>query len=311
MALASILLGWFVAGRALRPLRTITTTTREISAHNLHRRLALGGPDDELKDLGDTIDALLARLEDSFQAQRAFVANASHELRTPLALTRAMLQFALADPKLTFDALKGTCADVLDAGAEQEQLIEALLTLARSQQDIEHRENFDLAALVEETIQTHRQQAAEHELTIDATLRPASASGDPRLLRRLVGNLLENALRYNVPHGHIRVRLESSPGHATLTVANTGPQIPMDQIRRLTQPFQRLLPERTSDTDGHGLGLSIVAAITAAHDAKLDIQPNPEGGLLVAVTFRSPSPSNQARPPSVTPAAPAAPTALS
>ena len=310
MAVASILLGWIVAGRALRPLRTITETTREISATNLHRRLALRGPDDELKDLGDTIDALLARLEDSFRAQRAFVANASHELRTPLALTRAMLQFALADPQLTFEELKATCAEVLDAGAEHEQLIEALLTLAKSQQGIEHRETFDLAAIVEEAIDPHRQQAAERDVTTHATLNPTSASGDPRLVRRLVSNLLENALHYNVPHGHIRVLLNPSPGRATLTVANTGPRVPADQIQRLTQPFQRLTPDRTTGAHGHGLGLSIVAAITAAHDANLDIQPNPAGGLLVAVTFPIPRPSKRARPHSATPATVATSTAL-
>jgi signal transduction histidine kinase len=305
MAIASILLGWIVAGRALRPLRTITQTTREITATNLHRRLALNGPDDdELKELGDTIDALLARLEDSFRAQRAFVANASHELRTPLALTRAMLQFSLADPDLTFDRLKNTCADVLDAGAEQEQLIEALLTLARSQQAIERREMLDLAALVEETVQTHRQQAAERDLTIDATLRPTSAPVDPRLIRRLAGNLIENALRYNVPHGHVHVLLNPSPRGATLTVQNTGPHIPADQVEQLTEPFQRRTPERTNDTDGHGLGLSIVAAIAAAHDATLEIRPNPDGGLVVTVTFPSTAPSNQPRRPSITPATP-------
>lgn len=307
MAVASILLGWIVAGRALRPLRTITQTTREISATNLHQRLGLHGPDDELKDLGDTIDALLARLEDSFRAQRAFVANASHELRTPLALTRAMLQFALADPKLTFDELKTTCAEVLDAGAEHEQLIEALLMLARSQQGIEHREPFDLAPIVEEAIDPQRSQAAELAVTIHATLRPTPTSGNPRLVRRLVSNLLENALRYNVAHGHVRVLLEPSPRHATLTVANTGPHVPAGEIERLTQPFKRLTPDRTADAHGHGLGLSIVAAITAAHDASLDIQPNSDGGLLVVVTFPTPAPSKQARPPSFTPEALAAP----
>jgi signal transduction histidine kinase len=285
MALASILLGWVVAGRALRPLREITQTAREISATNLHRRLALGGPDDELKDLGDTIDALLVRLEDSFQAQRAFVANASHELRTPLALTRAMLQFSLADPQLSFDELKATCADVLDAGAEHEQLVEALLTLAQGQRGIERHEAFDLAAIVQEAIDAQRSRAGGHEVTIHAALRRAWASGDPRLVRRLVSNLLENALGHNIPGGHVRVRIEPGPGLASLTIVNTGPRVPADQIGRLTQPFQRLVPDRTAGPDGHGLGLSIVAAIAAAHGANLDIRPNPDGGLLVAVAF--------------------------
>lgn len=292
MALASILLGWIVAGRALRPLRTITQSAREISASNLHERLALDGPDDELKDLGDTIDALLARLESSFQAERAFVANASHELRTPLALTRAMLQFALADPGLTFEALKATCADVLDAGAQQEQLIEALLTLARSQQGLEHRQSVELSAIVGGVIAAHRQQAAARRITIDATLTPATISGDPHLLGRLTTNLVENALRYNHPGGAVQVALNNGAQDVTLSVSNTGPAIEPDQVQRLLQPFRRLAPDRTADSHGHGLGLSIVAAIATAHDATLTVHAHKHGGLQIAVTFPLHEPSN-------------------
>jgi len=285
MVVLSALLGWFVAGRALRPLRTITSTAREISAASLDKRLALEGPADELKDLGDTIDALLARLEDSFTAQRAFVANASHELRTPLALSRAMLGFALADPDLTFAALKATCQEVFDAGSDHEQLIEALLTLARSQQGLEHRQLVNMAEAVEDVVSAPLPPDITGGVTIDTVLNPAWVSGDPRLIRQLVTNLVENALSHNFPDGEIRVSVEARESHAILTVDNTGPHVPIDQIERLLQPFQRLKPDRAHHSTGYGLGLSIVRAITTAHNATLQIQPNLEGGLHVRVSF--------------------------
>jgi signal transduction histidine kinase len=285
MAILSGLLGWFVAGRALRPLRTITAAAREISAASLDKRLALGGPADELKDLGDTIDALLARLEDSFTAQRAFVANASHELRTPLALSRAMLGFALASPDLTFTALKATCRELFDAGSDHERLIEALLTLARSQQGIEERQPVSLTEVVEEVIGAPAPPGMAEGITIERALNPAWVSGDRRLIRQLVTNLVENALRHNITDGEIRVGVEAHQGQAMLTVDNTGRHVPADQIERLLQPFQRLKPDRTGDTTGRGLGLSIVRAITTAHDATLQIQPNPDGGLHVRISF--------------------------
>jgi signal transduction histidine kinase len=284
MAIIASALGWIVAGRVLAPLRTITTTTREISAKNLHRRLGLEGPGDELKDLGDTIDALLARLDGSFQAQRAFVANASHELRTPLALSRAMLSFALTDPELTLDSLKAAVQEALDAGTDHEQLIEALLTLAQSQQDIERHETFDLAQITRELIDTCSHRAAQRQVAVDASVAASSVSGDPRLARTLLSNLLENALRYNVPDGRVNVTLQASEEKVILTITNTGPQVPADQIDRLLQPFRRLTPDRGND-DGHGLGLSIVAAIAAAHDATLRIKPRPDGGLHITIEF--------------------------
>lgn len=309
MTIVSALLGWLVAGRALRPLRTITATAREISAASLDKRLALEGPADELKDLGDTIDALLARLEDSFTAQRAFVANASHELRTPLALSRAMLGFALADPDLTFTALKVTCQEVFDAGSDHEQLIEALLTLARSQQGIEHREPVSLAeAVEEEAISAPLPPGIADGITIETALNPAWVLGDPRLVRQLVSNLVENALRHNVPDGEIRITVQAGQGRAILTVDNTGRHVPADQIDRLLQPFQRLKPDRTGDTTGHGLGLSIVRAIATAHRATLQIQPNPNGGLHVHVSFPTAAAPEQ-RPQTIT-AVPAEPVAI-
>jgi signal transduction histidine kinase len=302
MTLISILLGWIVAGRVLRPLRTITTTTREISAKNLHQRLALNGPEDELKDLADTIDALLARLDGSFQAQRAFVANASHELRTPLALSRAMLSFALTDPELTLDSLKATCDDVLEAGTDHERLIDSLLTLADSQQDLEHHEIFDLAPIAQNVIETSQRHATPGGPTIDAAFSPAPVAGDPRLARTLLANLVENALRYNVPNGRVNITLSTGGQHTTLTVDNTGPQVPPDEIDRLLQPFRRLAPDRGNNNDGHGLGLSIVAAIATAHDATLTIQPRPDGGLHITIEFPAVSTDHKNAPPTRYPA---------
>jgi signal transduction histidine kinase len=288
MSLASIVLGWLVAGRVLRPLRTITSTTRQISANDLHRRLALEGPDDELKELGDTIDELFGRLAASFEAQRRFVADASHELRTPLALSRAMLQVALADPELTLDSLRAVCDDVLSAGAEHKQLIEALLMLARSQRGLDYREPIELGAVVDKVLTDHRWQAEAKGLTINSELdATALISGDPRLVSRLVSNLLENAIRYNVPLGHIDVSVRCRAEHVELTVSNSGQSIPTEHLERLLQPFQRLAVTRGNEGDGHGLGLSIVAAIAGAHDAALYLEPEPGGGLGVDVSFRA------------------------
>jgi signal transduction histidine kinase len=270
----------------LRPLRTITSTTRQISANDLHRRLALEGPDDELKELGDTIDELFGRLAASFDAQRRFVADASHELRTPLALSRAMLQVALADPELTLDSLRAVCDDVLCAGEEHEQLIEALLMLARSQRGLDHREPIELAAIVERVLADHQSLAEARGLTINSELdATALIAGDPRLVSRLASNLVENAIRYNVPLGHIDVSVRGGAEHVQVIVSNSGPSIPAEHVERLVQPFQRLATTRGSEGDGHGLGLSIVAAIARAHDAALCVEPDPCGGLGVEVSF--------------------------
>jgi signal transduction histidine kinase len=293
MALVSVALGWIVAGRVLRPLRTMTATTRRISEHSLHRRLALPGPADELKELGDTIDGLLARLEGAFEAQRSFVAHASHELRTPLTVSRAMLQVALADPALTLDSLRSTCIDVLAVGDEQEQLIEALLVLARSQRGLDKWERFDLAQITREVLAGLAPEAERYGVTVESATSPAALSGDARLVERLVSNLVGNALRYNVPHGRAQVTVDSPAGQALLKVTNTGPVIPTTQIDRLTQPFQRLGTDRTASPDGLGLGLSIVAAVTTAHKATLVIHPGPEGGLDIRVCF---PPARETRP---------------
>jgi signal transduction histidine kinase len=281
----SVLLGWLVAGRVLRPLRVMTVATRQISEHNLHERLALGGPDDELKDLGDTIDGLLARLEKAFDSQRRFVANASHELRTPLMLSQTLLQVALTDPDITLDSLRAACQEAIVAGKDQAQLIEALVTLARSQRGLDHREPVDLSAVVADVLRVHEAPAAARGLELDAAIDDAEVPGDVRLVFRLVSNLVDNAIRYNVTGGRVEVHLAAGSTAATLIVANTGPPVPADEVSRLLEPFQRAAPDRTASPNGLGLGLSIVAEIAAAHRAGLAVHPRQEGGLTITVSF--------------------------
>jgi signal transduction histidine kinase len=292
MAVVSIGLGWLVAGRVLRPIRIMTATTRRISERSLHERLALDGPDDELKDLGDTIDGVLARLEAAFDSQRRFVANASHELRTPVMLTQTLLQVALADPALTLDSLKAACQDVIDTGKEQAQLIDALLTLARSQRGLDHREPFDLAAVARAALDSTDAAAVAKKPTLEPTLDPAPVVGDARLARTLITNLVDNAMRYNQASGRVEVLTTTRAGRALLRVTNTGPPISDDEIDRLLQPFQRLEDQRNNNRDGLGLGLSVVSAIAAAHAASLSLNPQPTGGLAVEVAFPPPSTSD-------------------
>ena len=284
MAILSTGLGWVVAGRVLRPLRTMTTTTQEISEENLNRRLAMSGPPDELRQLADTIDGLLGRLEGAFDAQKRFVANASHELRTPLTAVRALLEMVLSDPRATVGTFRATCEQVLEESEQEEQLIDALLTLAQGQRGIDHAEAFDLAAVVREVMDSREGAATASGLTVSHSLEPAMVSGDARLVARLVSNLVDNAIGHNVPHGSLSVRVRSTET-PTLTVSNSGPVIPPDAVGRLLQPFQRMASDRTRQRDGLGLGLSIVAAIAGAHDATLSVRARPEGGLEVDVRF--------------------------
>jgi signal transduction histidine kinase len=284
MAIISTALGWVVAGRVLRPLRTMTTATQEISEENLNRRLSMHGPRDELRQLADTIDGLLGRLEGAFDAQRRFVANASHELRTPLTAVRALLEMVLSDPKATVDTFRATCEQVLEESEQQEQLIEALLTLAQGQRGIDRAETFDLASVAGVVLRSRDGVAAAHHVEIGGALTPATISGDARLIERLVANLVDNAIRHNVPGGRVDVSVRSG-GRATLTVTNTGPVVPPEEVDRLVQPFQRLAADRTSHRDGLGLGLSIVAAIASAHDAVMAVRARPDGGLEIDVDF--------------------------
>jgi signal transduction histidine kinase len=286
MTVVSIGLGWLVAGRMLGKLRTITAAARSVSASSLHARLAMAGPEDELKELGDTFDGLLARLEAAFGAQRQFVANASHELRTPLARQRTLIEVALADPEQSITSLRDVCQRVLVTGEEQERLIEALLTLARSQRGLDRREPVELAAIADGVLRARWPEAASRGLTITANLQSAPALGDAPLTERLVTNLIENAVRHNVPCGTMEVGTGTWAGRAILSVFSSGPPIPPDQVDRLFQPFQRGVPrDRTEGRNGIGLGLSVVTAIAEAHGAWLHAHALPGGGLGIRVGF--------------------------
>jgi signal transduction histidine kinase len=292
IAVAAAAIGWFIAGRVLRPLRTITATARRISASSLHERLALPGPDDELKELADTLDNLFARLEASFDAQRRFAANASHELRTPLTRERTLLQVTLADPAATTDTWQGVSRELLASNAEQERLLEALLTLASSEAAAGEREPADLAAITSDALAAARLEISRLALDVHADLQPAILDGDPLLVQQLAANLIDNAVRHNIPGGDVQVATGISHAGAVLSVASSGQVIPAAEVDRLFQPFQRLGPRPSRADGGHGLGLSIVRAIASAHAATISAKPRPGGGLVIDVTFpRHPVPA--------------------
>jgi signal transduction histidine kinase len=291
VAALAVLLGWFFAGRVLRPVRTITATARRISATNLTERLALDDADEEFQQLGDTLDDLFARLEAAFEAQRHFVANASHELRTPLTLEQALLDAVLTDPDPDAKSWRDACERALAASRQQERLIEALLTLARSEGGLDHRERIDLSLICDDVLL--RPDIETLGLHVETAIRTALLNGDPKLIERLVTNLVDNAIGHNVIGGSVQIETTvTEDGKAIFTVTNTGPVIPPAEIDRLFQPFQRLDPHRTHHKDGHGLGLSIVRAIAGAHGATITARPEPEGGLRVDVTFPPPTNAN-------------------
>jgi len=275
---ASIALGWLIAGRALRPLRAITRSARSMSANTLDGRLRVPAAYEEFAELADSLDGLAYRLHESFIAQRQFVANASHELRTPLTVQRTLLQLALADPDATADTLRSACRELLDLGRQQEHLIDALLTLANGQQGIDQWQEFDLADLTGKVVLDHQ----HHDIRIHRALTPAIVIGDPALAASLVTNLVSNAVRHNLPGGTVEIATTAA---GRLTVSNTGAPIPPADVDRLLQPFQRLGTDRTDQTEGHGLGLAMVAAIAHAHRAPLAVHPRPDGGLHITVDF--------------------------
>jgi signal transduction histidine kinase len=277
---------WQLAGLYLRPLRTLNAAARDISATNLHRRLGLQGPDDELSQLGGTLDDLFARLESSFESQRRFVANASHELRTPLAGQRALLQVALADPEATVASLRVACEEVLALGERQERLTDGLLTLASSERGIERQEPLDLAEIAERVLAGRREEAARRGIEIRASLDAAPTTGDPVLIESLIANLLDNAIEHNIPNGSVDLTTSRLGAASRLSVGNPGPIVPAAEMERLFAPFQRLGHDRTGS--GHGLGLAIVQAIASAHGATITADPRSAGGLDVQVSFRSP-----------------------
>jgi signal transduction histidine kinase len=279
----SIWLGWVVAGRVLRPLRSMTTTIQRITARNVHERLAVEGPRDELKDLADTVDGLLGRLETALDSHKRFVANAAHELRTPLTLEHALLEESLIDRDPTVDTFRTNFERLLTISKQQGRLLEALLFLATSERGLDRPEPVDLADLADEAVDAVRPAAGSRGLRLDARIAPASLEGDPALVGRLVANLLDNALSYNVPDGRVQLTVGTRAGRAFLTAANTGQRVPDDQVDRLFHPFQRL--SRSADDGHHGLGLSIVRSIVDAHGAELTARAGTDGGLVVDVLF--------------------------
>jgi signal transduction histidine kinase len=282
MALISAVLGWVVAGRALRPVHAITAAARRASDENLGDRIALAGPHDELKELADTFDAMLSRLDAAFASQRRFVANASHELRTPLAVIRTSIDVTLAKPGRTPAQLEAMAIEVRQAADRAEVLIEALLTLARSDRGRGPRELLDMAVLAEDALEAAAPAMAARPVTVETALEPGPTPGDPVLIGRLVTNLVDNAVRHNVAGGWIHVVTGTRDGMAFLDVANSGDAIPADLAPALFEPFRRL-GGRMAGPDGAGLGLSIVQSVAAAHRGRVSVWPLPAGGLRVLV----------------------------
>jgi signal transduction histidine kinase len=300
MAVLSLAAGWLIAGRFVRPLRSIITTARDISASNLHRRLGVRGRGDEFTELGQTLDDLLGRLEASFQAQRHFIANASHELRTPLSAGRALLQVALADPEPTVETLRATCGELVELGDQQERLITALLALASSQRGIGQLECLDLADIAGDVLLARQEEAERHGIHLRAALAAAPVTADPNLAESLVANLLDNAMRHNLPGGEAEISTALTTAGAVVSVSNTGTLIQPDAVQDLFQPFRQLGTQRTRHGEGHGLGLAIVRAIADAHGAALAARARPGGGLDIEVTFLLTSAAQRANAPDVT-----------
>jgi len=277
----SVVAGWLLAGRALAPLRKITATARRVSGENLGERIALEGPQDELKALADTFDGMLARLDNAFASQRHFVANASHELRTPLAIMRTEIDVSLADPDASVDDLRAMGDAVRETIDRSETLIAALLLLARSESVAGRAEPVDLAAMAGDCVTDLHAHAENAEIEIQTDLRPAIARGEPRLLERMIVNLIDNGVRYNEPGGHLSLATATAGDSTRLTVANSGAVIDPEQAQALTEPFRRL----SRSGGGFGLGLSIVRSVAEAHGGSVELTAPAEGGLVVTVTL--------------------------
>jgi signal transduction histidine kinase len=280
IAVAAVL-GWIFSGRALRPVRLITMAARAASEQDLSARVAPTGPRDELRELAETFDDMLSRLQAAFESQQRFIANASHELRTPLAVMGATVDVVLGNPDSSPGELRGMAADIRAEVDHAEHLIGALLMLARNERGLTVCEEVDLATAAEDVLDT----AHLGDLRVHATLEPAFISGDPLLAERLIANLVDNAVRYNITAGDIWISTRTTAGNSQVCVANTGPVISPADAVRIFQPFQRL-SDRTSH-DGFGLGLAIVGSIAAIHSGTVTAHPRDDGGLLVAVTIPS------------------------
>ncbi|BCB90332.1 HAMP domain-containing sensor histidine kinase [Phytohabitans suffuscus] len=287
----AVAFGWLLAGRALRPLYRITETAHRIAAapaadRGLHERIALAGPRDEIKELADTFDTMLERLDRSFDGQHRFVANASHELRTPLTLSRAVLEYAAHRESLPPEARQLTEL-LLDINLRHERLINGLLLLARTDNEMLDTSLVDLADVVEHTVAHLAAEASKAEVNVGGEPSPAPTLGDPVLLERLVQNLVENGIRHNAgPEGWVRVACRSLPeGIVEVTVSNSGPVIPRYEVPGLFEPFRRYGAERVDRDRGAGLGLSIVRSVARAHGGEVTAEPRDGGGLLVRVTL--------------------------
>ena len=284
MTVASGGLGWFMSGRVLRPVRVITETARRASEQHLGERLALTGATDELKELADTFDDMLERLDAAFATQRRFVANASHELRTPLTVMRTAIDVTLAKPSPTARQLTDMAVRVRRSIDRAETMVEALLTLAVSDQGKLSTEFSDLATWAEDAIDAAAPEIERLDLHVVAELNPAETTGDPQLLERMVWNLVDNAVRHNEPGGWIRLRTGGRDAAAYLEIANSGPFVPDDAVPSLFEPFRRM-ESRTGLGDGFGLGLSIARSVVTAHRATVSARSQPDGGLDISVVI--------------------------
>ena len=284
LAIAAAGLGWLASGRALRPMRSITEAAKRASELRLGQRLAFTGPDDELKQLADTFDVMLERLDAAFTSQKRFVANAAHELRTPLTAMRTAIEVTLSKPTRTPDQLEEMAARVKRSVERAEATIEALLTLAVSEVGATAQEAIDLATAAEDALDATHAAIDHRHITVDAALAPARARGDRVLLERMIANLVENAVRHNNPGGWIGLRTIQQTDGAVFAIANSGPSVAAEQIPTLFEPFARA-QQRVDSADGVGLGLSIAGAIARAHNATITARPRPGGGLEMSVTI--------------------------
>ncbi|GIH99619.1 hypothetical protein Pta02_16280 [Planobispora takensis] len=287
VGILALVIGYLVADRALKPIQQMTATARKLSGSTLaHERIDLKGPDDELKELADTFDAMLTRLNVAFDTQRRFVANASHELRTPLTINRTVLEIALGDPEASQD-LKALGRTLLEVNARNERLIEGLLLLARSERELSVRKPVDVKDVAETAVEQLAPRAEEADVTVVSEIQSAETVGDPVLLERCVANLVENAIKHNLPEsGHVWVRAGMVEGALVVQVANTGPHVPAYEVSSLFEPFRRLNAERVDSSKGAGLGLSIVRAVVRAHGGNVTAVPRDGGGLVVTVRLQ-------------------------
>lgn len=284
LAIAAAGLGWLASGRALRPVRSITEAAKRASELRLGQRLALTGPEDEFKQLADTFDVMLERLDAAFTSQKRFVANAAHELRTPLTAMRTAIEVTLSKPTRTPDQLEVMAARVKRSVEQAEATVEALLTLATSEVGPTAQESIDLATAAEDALDATHAVIDQRDIKVEPALEPALARGDRVLIERMIANLVENAVRHNDPGGWIAIRTMQHADSAVFEIANTGPGVPAEQIPTLFEPFARA-KQRLNPSDGVGLGLSIANAIAHAHDATITARPRPGGGLEVSVTI--------------------------